>query len=66
MLSYITIKGDIMVKKIITNKDLIKALTNRCDNILIIEYSLRYKRAWFKTETMFKRKAIDLSRVTYL
>jgi len=55
-----------MVKKIITNKDLIKALTNRCDNILIIEYSLRYKRAWFKTETMLKRKAIDFSRVINL
>lgn len=55
-----------MVKKIITDKKLIRVLTNRSDNCLIIEYSLRYKRAWFKTETMFKRKAIDLSRVINL
>lgn len=55
-----------MVRKIITNKKLIRVLTNRSDSYLIIEYSLRYKRAWFQTETMIKRKAIDLSRVVNL
>lgn len=55
-----------MVKKIITDKKLIRALTNRSDNCLVVEYSLRYKRAWFQTETMLKRKAIDLSRVINL
>jgi len=55
-----------MVRKIITDKNLIRYLTNRNDNYLIIEYSLRFKRAWFQTETMFKRKPIDLSRVVDL
>jgi len=52
-----------MVQKIIFNKKIIKDLTNRNDNILVIEYNQKNKRAWFKTETMSKRKAIDLSRV---
>lgn len=55
-----------MVKKIITDKKLIKALTNRSDNYLVVEYSIRFNRAWFKTETMLKRKAIALSRVVDL
>lgn len=52
-----------MVRKIITDKKLIKVLTNRSDSYLVVEYSLRFNRAWFKTETMIKRKAIALSRV---
>lgn len=52
-----------MVKKIITDKKLIKYLTNREDEYLVIEYNKKYKRAWFKTESMPKRKAIDINRV---
>lgn len=55
-----------MVKKIITDKNLIKYLTNREDNYLVIEYNTRNKRAWFKTESMQKRKPIALSRVIAL
>lgn len=55
-----------MVKKIITDKNLIKYLTNREDEYLVIEYNMRYKRAWFKTESMPKRKPISLSRLTFL
>ena len=52
-----------MVKKIITDRKIIRLLVNRTDNVLIIEYNINSKRAWYKTETMLKRKAIDLSRV---
>lgn len=52
-----------MVEKIIKDKNLIKILTNRDDKYLIIQYNLRNKRAWFKTESMIKRKPICLSRV---
>ena len=55
-----------MIKKIITDKNLIKYLTNREDNYLVIEYNVRNKRAWFKTESMQKRKPIALSRVVEL
>lgn len=55
-----------MVKKIIIDKKIIKDLINRNDNILVIEYNQKNKRAWFKTETMSKRKTIDLSRVINL
>ena len=55
-----------MVRKIITDKNLIKYLTNREDEYLVVEYNTRYNRAWFKTETMPKRKPIALSRVIEL
>lgn len=55
-----------MVKKIITDKNLIKYLTNREDEYLVIEYNTRYNRAWFKTESMPKRKPIALSRIITL
>lgn len=55
-----------MVKKVITDKNLIKYLTNREDEYLVIEYNTRYNRAWFKTESMHKRKPISLSRLTFL
>lgn len=55
-----------MIKKIITDKNLIKYLTNREDEYLVIEYNTRNKRAWFKTESMQKRKPIALSRVVEL
>lgn len=52
-----------MVEKIIKDKNIIKSLTNRDDNYLIIQYNTKNKRAWFKTESMVKRKPILLSRV---
>ena len=52
-----------MVEKIIKDKNVIKSLTNRDDNYLIIQYNTKNKRAWFKTNTMLKRKPIGLSRV---
>lgn len=55
-----------MVKKIITDKNLIKYLTNREDEYLVIEYNTRYNRAWFQTESMPKRKPIALSRIITL
>lgn len=55
-----------MIKKIITDKNLIKYLTNREDNYLVIEYNVRNKRAWFQTDSMPKRKAIDINRVVNL
>ncbi len=55
-----------MVEKIIFDKDIIKTITNRNDNCLIIQYNLKNKRAFFKTENMIKRKPIELSRVIEL
>ena len=52
-----------MVEKIIKDRKLIKYLTNRDDSYLTIQYNIRNKRAWFKTESMIKRKPICLSRV---
>lgn len=55
-----------MVEKVITDKKLIRYLTNRNDDKLIIQYNIKNKRAWFKTESMQKRKPIALSRVIEL
>lgn len=55
-----------MVKKRINDKDIIYRLTRRKDNILIIKYNIRNKRAWFQTDSMPKRKAIDINRVVNL
>ncbi|MBR0471745.1 MAG: hypothetical protein IJI98_03485 [Methanosphaera sp.] len=55
-----------MVKKVIKNKDIIKNLVNRNDDTMLIQYNTKNKRAWFKTDSMIKRKAIDLSRVINL
>lgn len=55
-----------MVEKRISNKDIIYRLTRRKDNILIIKYNLKNKRAWFQTNSMPKRKAIDINRVVNL
>lgn len=55
-----------MVEKIIKNKNIIKNLINRNDNTMLIQYNTKNKRAWFKTNSMIKRKAIDLSRVINL
>ena len=52
-----------MVEKIIKDRNLIYQITRRKDNSLIIQYNTKNKRAWFKTETMLKRKPIELSRV---
>lgn len=43
-----------MVEKRISNKDIIYRLTKRKDNILIIKYNIRNKRAWFQTDAMSK------------
>lgn len=55
-----------MVEKRINDKDIIYRLTRRKDNILIIKYNLKNKRAWFQTNSMPKRKAIGINRVVNL
>lgn len=55
-----------MVEKRINNKEIIFKLTKRKDSILIIKYNLKNKRAWFQTNSMPKRKAIDINRVVNL
>ncbi len=55
-----------MVEKRINDKDIIYRLTRRKDNILIIKYNMKNKRAWFQTDSMSKRKAIDINRVVNL
>ena len=52
-----------MVEKVICDKNVIYKLTKRNDNKLIIQYNLKNKRAFFKTENMIKRKAICIDRV---
>lgn len=55
-----------MVEKRISDKDIIYRLTRRKDNVLIIKYNIRNKRACFQTDSMPKRKAIDINRVVNL
>ena len=55
-----------MVEKIITDRDLIYQLTRRKDTKLVIQYNLKNKRAWFQTESMLKRKPIEIKRVINL
>lgn len=55
-----------MVEKRINDKNIIYRLTRKKDNILIIKYNIKNKRAWFQTESMPKRKAIDINRVVNL
>lgn len=55
-----------MVEKIITDRRLIYQVTRKKDNKLIIQYNVRNKRAWFKTESMLKRKPIEIKRVINL
>lgn len=55
-----------MVEKRINDKDIIYRLARRKDNVLIIKYNIRNKRAWFQTDSMPKRKAIDINRVVNL
>lgn len=55
-----------MVEKRINDKNIIYRLTRRKDNILIIKYNIKNKRAWFQTNSMPKRKAIDINRVVNL
>ena len=55
-----------MVEKMITDRDIIKKLVNRNDIVMLIQYNTKNRRAWFKTNSMIKRKAIDLSRVINL
>ena len=55
-----------MIEKVIFDKNIIYKLTKRTDNKLIIQYNLKNKRAFFKTDKMPKRKPIELSRVIEL
>lgn len=55
-----------MVEKVITDRNLVYKITRRKDKKLIIHYNLKNKRAWFQTDSMFKRKAIDINRVISL
>ena len=55
-----------MVEKVIFDKNIIRTITNRNDRCLVIQYNLKSKRAFFKTEKMAKRKPIELSRVIEL
>lgn len=55
-----------MVEKVIIDKNIIRSITNRNDRYLVIQYNLKNKRAFFKTENMLKRKPIELSRVIEL
>lgn len=55
-----------MVEKIILDRELIYQICRRKDNILVITYNKKNKRAWFITETMTKRKPIALDRVIEL
>lgn len=55
-----------MVEKRINDKNIIYRLTRKKDNILIIKYNIKNKRAWFQTNSMPKRKAIDINRVVNL
>lgn len=52
-----------MVEKIIFDKNIIYKLTKRTDDKLIIQYNLKSKRAFFKTNKMLERKAICIDRV---
>jgi len=52
-----------MIEKVIFNKNIIYKLTKRNDNKLIIQYNLKSKRAFFKTDKMAERKAICIDRV---
>ena len=55
-----------MVEKIITDRDLIYQLTRKRDSKLVVQYNIRNKRAWFQTESMLKRKPIEIKRVINL
>lgn len=55
-----------MVEKRIIDKQFIYRLTRKKDNVLIIKYNTKNKRAWFQTDSMTKRKAIDINRVVNL
>ncbi len=55
-----------MVEKVITDREIIYKITKRKDSKLVIQYNPKNKRAWFQTDSMFKRKAIDINRVIFL
>lgn len=55
-----------MVEKVITDKELIYEITKRRDSRLVIQYNLKNKHAWFQTDGMFRKKAIDINRVIFL
>ena len=47
-------------------KDLFHLLKNKGETIEMEKYNLKNKRAWFQTNSMPKRKAIDINRVVNL
>ena len=51
-----------MIEKIITDRNIIYQLTRRKDTKLFIQYNEKNKRAWFKTDTMLKRKPIEIKK----
>lgn len=55
-----------MVKKIILDSKLIMSLVGIKDDMLIIEYNLKNRRAFYKTNSMKKRKPICIDRVINL
>ena len=59
-------EGRFMVEKVIADKELIYKITKRRDSRLVIQYNLKNKRAWFQTDGMFRKKAIDINRVIFL
>lgn len=62
----INMEGRFMVEKVITDKELIYEITKRRDSRLVIQYNLKNKHAWFQTDGMFRKKAIDINRVIFL
>lgn len=59
-------EGRLVVEKVITDREIIYKITKRKDSKLVIQYNPKNKRAWFQTDSMFKRKAIDINRVIFL
>jgi hypothetical protein len=55
-----------MTEKIINDKDLIKKIVGKDAKTLVIQYDIKSRTAYFKTETMPKRLPIDISRVKNL
>lgn len=62
----INMEGRLMVEKVITDREIIYEITKRKDSKLVIQYNLKNKRAWFQTDGMFRKKAIDINRVIFL
>ena len=55
-----------MVRKIIFDSKLIMSIIGKKADMLIIEYNVKNKRAFYKTNSMKKRKPICIDRVINL